>query len=65
MDRNLFHWRGIHCTPLPFTVCGVPRVSLWGVPHTPLSLRTLLPWGLVAQIQKRIFLSRTYAMGFD
>ena len=52
-------------TPLPFTVWGVPRVSLRGVPCAPLSLTTLLPWGLVARIQRRIFLVRTYAMGFN
>ena len=42
-----------------------PRVSLWRVLCTPLSLKTQFSWGLVAQIQKRIFLGRTYAMGFD
>ena len=66
MDSGLFHHRGALCMmPLQFTVWGVPRVSLRGVPCAPLSLTTLLPWGLVAQIQRRIFLVRTYAMGFD
>ena len=68
MDSGLFHQQGVLCMPLPITVRGVPRVSLWlwpGVPCAPLSLKTLLPWGLVAQIQKRIFLGCTFAMGFD
>ena len=66
MDSGLFHHRGVLCmTPLPFTVWGVPRVSLRGVPCAPLSLTTLLPWGLVARIQRRIFLVHTYALGFD
>ena len=62
MDRGLFHQRGVLCTPLPFIVCGVSGVSLWGVPCAPLSLKTLFPWGLVAWIQKRIILGRTVAM---
>ena len=70
MDNGLFlfHQWGVLCTPLLFMVWGVPRtprVSLWGVLCTPLSLKTQLPWGLVARIQKRIFLGCTYAMGFD
>ena len=66
MDSGLFHHRGVLCmTPLPFTVWGVPRVSLRGVPCAPLSLTTLRPWGLVARIQRRIFLVCTYVMGFD
>lgn len=66
MDSGFFrHWGVLCMTPLPFTVWGVPRVSLRGVPCAPLSLTTLLPWGLVARIQRRIFLVRTYAMGFD
>ena len=65
MDSSLFHQQGVLCTPLPFTVWGVPHVSLWGVPCAPLSLKTLLPWSLLARIQKRIFLGQTYAMGFD
>ena len=59
-QRCLFHCRGVLCTPLPFTVWGVPRVSLWGVPCAPLFLKTLLPWGLDARIQKRMFLGCAY-----
>jgi hypothetical protein len=40
MDSGLFHPLGVLCTPLPFTVWGVHRVSLWGVPCAPLSLKT-------------------------
>ncbi len=40
-------------------------MSLGGVPCAPLPPMTLLTWGLVAPIQKRIFLGRPYAMGFD
>jgi hypothetical protein len=40
-------------------------VSLWGVPCMPLFLKTLLPWVLIAQIQKRIHLGCPYAMGFN
>jgi len=64
MDSSLFHQRGVLCTPLPCTVWGVPHVSPVAV-GSDLSLMTLLPWGLVARIQRRIFLGRTYAMGFD
>jgi hypothetical protein len=49
----------------PFTIWGGPRVSLGGVPCAPLPPMTLLSRGLVARIQKRIFLGRPYAMGFD
>ena len=31
----------------------------------PLPPMTLLSWGLIARIQKRIFLGHPYAMGFD
>jgi hypothetical protein len=48
-----------------FTIWGGPRVSLGGVPCVPLPPMTLLSRGLVAQIQKRIFLGRPYAMGFN
>ena len=49
----------------PFTIWGGARVSLGGVPCTPLPPMTLLSWGLAAQIQKWIFLlGCTYAMGF-
>jgi hypothetical protein len=51
--------------PLPFMVWRVSHVSLWGVPCTPLSLKTLLSWGLVAWIQKKIYLGHLFAMGFD
>ena len=40
-------------------------MSLWEVLCMPLSLKILLPRGLVARIQKRIFLGCTYGMGFD
>jgi hypothetical protein len=40
-------------------------VSLGGVPCVLLPPMTLLSWGLVARIQKRIFLGCPYAMGFD
>ena len=40
-------------------------MSLGGVPCAPLPPMTLLSRGLVARIQKRIFLGRPYAMGFD
>jgi hypothetical protein len=59
MDSGLLHWQ-------PFTICGGPHMPLGGVPCTPLPPMTLLlPRGLVARIQKRIFLGRPYAMGFD
>ena len=35
MDSGLFHLRGVLCTPLPFMVWWVHRVSLWGVPCAP------------------------------
>ena len=51
---DLFSWRGVLCTPLPFRVWGVPRVSL-GVPCAPLFLGTLpLPRVLVARIQEDV-----------
>jgi hypothetical protein len=49
----------------PFMIWGGARVSLGGVPCAPLPPMTLLSRGLVARIQKRIFLGRPYAMGFD
>jgi hypothetical protein len=49
----------------PFMIWGGARVSLGGVPCAPLPPMTLLSRGLVAPIQKRIFLGRPYAMGFD
>jgi hypothetical protein len=58
MDTVLLHWQ-------PFTIWGGPRMSLGGVPCAPLPPMTLLSQGLVARIQKRIFLGRPYAMGFD
>jgi hypothetical protein len=58
MDSGLLHWQ-------PFTIWGGPYVSLGGVPCAPLPPMTLLSRGLVAQIQKRIFLGRPHAMGFD
>jgi hypothetical protein len=35
MDSGLFHPQGVLCTPLPFMVWWVHRVSLWGVPCAP------------------------------
>jgi hypothetical protein len=42
---------------------GVPRVSLWGVPCMPLSLKTLLLWDLIVWIQRE-YLVCTFATGF-
>ena len=58
MDSGLLRWQ-------PFKIWGGPHVSLGGVPCTPLPPTTLLSRGLIARIQKRIFLGCTYAMGFD
>ena len=58
MDSGLLRWQ-------LFTIWGGPCVSLGGVPCAPLPPMTLLSRGLVARIQKRIFLGRPYAMGFD
>jgi hypothetical protein len=58
MDSGLLRWQ-------PFTVWGGPRMSLGGVPCVPLPPMTLVLRGLVARIQKRIFLGSPYAMGFD
>jgi hypothetical protein len=49
----------------PFMIWGGARVSLGGVPCVPLPPMTLLSWGLIARIQKRIFLGCPYAMGFN
>jgi hypothetical protein len=58
MDTGLLRWQ-------PFTIWGGPRMSLGGVPCAPLPPMTLLSRGIVAWIQKRIFLGRPYAMGFN
>ncbi len=58
MDSGLLRWQ-------PFTIWGGACMSLGGVPCAPLPPMTLLSRGLVARIQKRIFLGCPYAMGFD
>jgi hypothetical protein len=58
MDSGLLHWQ-------PFMIWGGPRVSLGGVPCAPLPPMTLLSRGLIARIQKRIFLGCPYVMGFN
>jgi hypothetical protein len=58
MDSGLFRRH-------PFMIWEGARVSRGGVPCAPLPPMTLLSRGLIARIQKRIFLGRPYAMGFD
>jgi hypothetical protein len=58
MDSGLLRWQ-------LFTIWGGPCMSLGGVPCAPMPPMTILSRGLVARIQKRIFLGRLYAMGFD
>jgi hypothetical protein len=58
MDSGLLRWQ-------PFRIWGVPCVSLREVPCTPLPPMTILSRGLVARIQKRIFLGCPYAMGVN
>ena len=59
MNSRLLCWQLI-------TSWGGACMSLGGVPCAPLPLMTVLSRGLVARIQKRIFLlGCTYAMGFD
>jgi hypothetical protein len=46
-------------------IWGGARVSLGGVPCAPLPPMTLFSWGLIARIQKMIFLGRPYPMELD